>query len=277
MKSPFFVFIIALVAGLTACNQYQKKITIGYVQITQDPVLDAAKAGVFRALSDSGFVIGQKIKVIDNNAQGDMPTANTIARTIVNEKFNIVVTISTPALQVMANANKDGGILHVFCAVTDPFASGVGISGSEAGVICRELGIEFVETSVENASQVYEAALAICSKGVEALWIGGDNVIESAIDMYIEAARKNRKPLFSNSPNHAMKGSIASLGANYYQVGQTAGDLVISLLNGLPASQIQIKNMVPERLFLNDSVRIIVKDKWIFPEDLIARADSIIR
>ncbi|MEI6050374.1 MAG: ABC transporter substrate-binding protein, partial [Bacteroidota bacterium] len=290
--------------------------------------LDETEKGLMDKIQSSELFKKGHVEFRKYNPQGDMPTANTIARNIVSEKFNMVVSISTPALQVMANANKDGGLLHVFCAVTDPFASGVGISGPGAGqhpshlvgigtfqpvesvfriarmmnpelkkvgvvwctsetcseacvkkarVICKELCIELDEISVETASQVYEAALAVCSKGVEALWIGGDNVIESAIDMYIEAARKNRIPLFSNNPNHVMKGSIASLGANYYQVGQIAGDMVISLLNGLPASKIEIKNMVPERLFLNDSVRKLMKDKWIIPEDLMARADSIIR
>jgi ABC-type uncharacterized transport system substrate-binding protein len=301
---------------------------IAIFKITSYSILDETEKGLLDKIQSTEQFRNGHIELRRYNAQGDMPTANTIARNIVNEKFNMVVSISTPALQVMANANKDGGVLHVFCAVTDPFASGVGISGTGAGQhpahlvgigtfqpvesvfriarmmnpalkkvgvvwctsetcseacvkkarsVCKELGIELVETSVETASQVFEAALAVCSKGVEALWIGGDNVIESAIDMYIEAARKNRIPFFSNSPNHVMKGSIASLGANYYQVGQTAGDMVISLLNGLAPNQIETKNMVPERLFLNDSVRIIMKDKWNFPGDLLARADSIIK
>jgi ABC-type uncharacterized transport system substrate-binding protein len=257
-----------------------------------------------------------------------MPTANTIARNIVSEKFNMVITISTPALQVMANANKDGTVLHVFCAVTDPFASGVGITGTRADqhpahlvgigtfqpvegifriakimkpdlkkvgvvwgasetcseacvkkarIICKELGIELVEMSVETTSQVYEAALAVCSKGVEALWIGGDNIVEPAISMYIKAAAKSQIPVFTNSPKHTFKGAVASLGANYFQVGQSAGDMVVNLLNGLPTSKIEIKDIVPERLIINDSVRKITRDKWILPESVIARADSIVR
>ena len=41
-----------------------------------------------------------------------MPTANMIAFNIVSEKFDIVVSISTPGLQVMANANKEGKVLQ---------------------------------------------------------------------------------------------------------------------------------------------------------------------
>ena len=261
-------------------------------------------------------------------AEGDMPTANTVALNILSEKFNIVVSISTPGLQVMANANKHGQVLHVFCAVTDPVASGVGITGpaasqhpahlvgigtfqpvedifkiarrmnpdlkkvgvvwctnetcseacvKKARVICSELGIELVEMSVETISQVYETALAMCSKGVEALWIGGDNVVETAMELYVGAAAKSRIPVFTNNPKHALKGAMANLGANYFQVGQTAGEMVLSLINGLPTNQIEIKNIVPEKFFINDSVRKLMKGNWVIPQDLLSKTDSIIR
>ncbi len=134
-----------------------------------------------------------------------------------------------------------------------------------------------VEKSVETVSQVFEAALAVSSQGVDALWIGGDNVVESAMEMYIGAASKTGIPVFSNNPKHVFKGAMANLGANYFEVGQTAGDMVVALINGLPTNKIEIKNIVPEKLFINDSVRKIVKGNWIIPADLLARADSIIR
>ena len=146
----------------------------------------------------------------------------------------------------------------------------------KARVICKELGVELVEASVETVSQVYEAALAVSAKGVDALWIGGDNVVESAIEMYIGAARKSRIPVFTNNPKHALKGAMADLGANYFEVGQATGDMVLSLIHGLPTNRIEIKNIVPEKLYINDSVRKLMKGTWIIPDDLRIRTDSII-
>lgn len=305
-----------------------EKTRIAIFRINSNQILEETENGVMDVIQKSDAFVKGLIEIRRYCAEGDMPTANTIASNIVGEKFNMVVTISTPALQVMANANKDGEVLHIFCAVTDPVVAGVGITGTAANqhpaylvgigtfqpvegifriarqmkpdlkkvgvvwctsetcsetcvkkarIICKELGIELVEASVETASQVYEAALAVCSKGVEALWIGGDNVVESAIEMYIEAGKKSRIPVISNNPKHAFKGSLANLGANYFEVGQTTGTMAISLINGLPAGQIEIKNIVPEKLYINDSVIKMLKDKWIIPEDLLARADSIVR
>jgi ABC-type uncharacterized transport system substrate-binding protein len=147
----------------------------------------------------------------------------------------------------------------------------------KARAICRELGIELVEMNVETVSQVYEAALAVCQKGVEALWIGGDNVVEPAISLYIAAALKSHIPVFTNTPRHAFPGALANLGANYFQVGQTAANMALSILDGLPAAKTEIKNIVPESLFINDSIRQILKAKWQITKELEERADTIIR
>jgi putative ABC transport system substrate-binding protein len=330
------LFLIAVSAVLLLSDLQNRKGRTHAVQKTRiaifrfnsNQILEETERGVLDKIRGSKNFSNDHIEIRRYCAEGDMAVANTIARNIVSEKFDIVVTISTPGLQVMANANKAGEILHVFCAVTDPVAAGVGITGpaanqhpaqlvgvgtfqpvegifriarqmspelkkvgvvwctsetcsaaclKKARVICKELGIELVEVSVETVSQVYEAALAVCSKGVEALWIGGDNVVESAIEMYIGAAAKANIPVFSNNPKHAFKGAMANLGANYFQVGQTAGNLVVSLMNGLKTSQVEIKNVVPEKLFINDQVRIKMNGNWIFPDELKARTDSIIR
>lgn len=304
------------------------KTRIAIFRFNSNQILEETEKGVLDRIQRSEPFVNNRIEIKRYCPEGDMPTANMIARNIVGEKFDMVVSISTPGLQVMANANKDGEVLQVFCAVTDPVVAGVGITGTgvdrhpphlvgigtfqpvegifriarrmnpdlrkvgvvwctsetcseacvkKARLICKELGIELLEMSVETVSQVYEAALAVCSKGVEALWIGGDNIVESAIEMYIGAASKNGIPVFTNNPKHAFKGAMVNLGANYYQVGQTAGDMVVSLINGLKTNQIEIKNVVPEKLFINDSVRNLVKGHWAIPADMIVDVDSIIK
>ncbi|MFZ4704987.1 MAG: ABC transporter substrate-binding protein [Bacteroidales bacterium] len=329
------LFLAAVSAVLLLSDLQNRKSTGGKDKITRIVVfrfsssqlqLDTEVGLLERISSGDDFRKG-RIEIKRYCADGDLATANTIAQNILSEKFDMVVTISTMGLQVMANANKEGEMLHVFCAVTDPVAAGVEITGTRANqhpshlvgigtfqpvdgifriarqmnpqlkkmgvvwctnetcseacvkkarIISKELGIELVEQSVETISQVYEASMAVCAKGVDALWIGGDNVVETAMELYVGAAGKSRIPVFTNDPKHAFKGGLANLGASYFAVGQTAGDLVISLINGLPPSQVEINNIVPEKLFINDSVRRLMKGNWVITEDLRVKADSII-
>ncbi len=61
------------------------------------------------------------------NAEGDVATANAVAQQIVSGRFDLGLTLTTPSLQALANANKSGKVRHVFGLVTDPVAAGVGI------------------------------------------------------------------------------------------------------------------------------------------------------
>ncbi len=101
-------------------------------QHTTHPVLDSAVQGCLHALSDRGLRQGTHIQIERYNAHGDMALANTIARTILDRHPAVVITVSTPSLQTMAAANSTGRIKHVFGVVTDPYAAGVGITGSGA-------------------------------------------------------------------------------------------------------------------------------------------------
>jgi len=288
-----------------------KKIAV--FKIASRKALDESEGGIIEALNKRGFIDGKTCTIKRFSAEGDMPTANTIAQNIVSSKFDMVITVSTPALQIMANANKKGDVMHVFCAVTDPYASGVGITGPAAnqhpkhlvgigtfqpvekafetarqmnpdlkkvGTIwcvsetcseacvklarkkCREMGIELVEMSVESSTQVLETAMSITSRGVQALWLGGDNVVEAGIDQLINAANKAQIPLFTNNPYKIIGNTLFGIGAEYSDVGRTAGNLAADVLKGKPTSEIRVENVVPVKLVVNPESVKNFKEKW---------------
>ena len=107
MKRLIILLSIMIIVTLIACQQAPRKITIGYVQITQDPVLDAAKAGVFRALADSGFVKGENIKVLDNNAQGDLSMINMMLQSFLSQNVDLIITNSTPCMAAAAQTIRN--------------------------------------------------------------------------------------------------------------------------------------------------------------------------
>lgn len=82
-----------------------------------------ASRGVLQELEKSQILAQKNITVDHKNAQNEFYMAQSIAQDIVRQNYDYIITISTPALQVMANANKT--IPHVFGAVTDPYRMGV--------------------------------------------------------------------------------------------------------------------------------------------------------
>ncbi len=108
IPSFFYSLILLLMPVLfSTCSPKSDKLVIGYIQITQDPVLDVAKSSLLKALSDSGFVDGKNITILDKNAQGDMSMIPAILQSFVSQQVDIVVTNSTPCMVAAAQMVKD--------------------------------------------------------------------------------------------------------------------------------------------------------------------------
>ncbi|MFH1060028.1 MAG: ABC transporter substrate binding protein [Pseudomonadota bacterium] len=86
------------------------------------PALDAVQ-GVMEGLHESGVMSERRIEVTLRSAQGDFPLGQSIAQDLMRQNVDLVVTITSASLQLMARFNKT--IPHVFGAVTDPLAMGV--------------------------------------------------------------------------------------------------------------------------------------------------------
>ena len=108
-------------------DKKEPKVRIATFKFSSRLTLDETERGCIDGLAARGYADGGKLILSRYNSENDLPTANTIASEIVSNRYDMVITISTPSLQVMANANKAGKVTHVFGTVTDPFASGVGL------------------------------------------------------------------------------------------------------------------------------------------------------
>ncbi|MBN2600818.1 MAG: ABC transporter substrate-binding protein [Candidatus Marinimicrobia bacterium] len=105
--------------------------SIAIMQISSTTLLDSHVAGVLDRLEEKGYRSADGKNIHLFNPQGDYSTANAIAREIVNNPYDIVITSSTTALQIFSKANTAVQKTHVFGAVTDPYGAGVGITGPE--------------------------------------------------------------------------------------------------------------------------------------------------
>ncbi len=168
-----------------------------------------------------------------------------------------------------------------------PTLSAVGVawnpaeSNSEANVyvarqVSQALGITLVEAAIENSSGVFEAASSLVSKGVQALWVGGDLTVIVAIDAVQHAANNGKIPVFTNIPPLTKRGALFDLGANYHEVGKQAGLLAGQVLLGADPGTIPIINMAPEKLILNPPALKGLRETWMIPQNVLAQADTVI-
>lgn len=137
-SSILFVVLLLIISLFSGCSnaeapannqnpettaQTNKTKEIGITQIVEHPALDSARLGFIDALASKGLKDGENLKVDFQNAQGDIPTAQTIAQNFASSKKDMIFAIATPTAQAAYNATKDIPIL--ITAVTDPVDAGL--------------------------------------------------------------------------------------------------------------------------------------------------------
>ncbi len=131
MKKILAVVIIAIVCVGVGVLLYLRgqegegKVRIGITQIATHPGIDAIRQGFLDEMARLGHKDGMDVVYDQTNAQGDMPTAQSIAQKYVQGKCDLIFAISTPSSQAVAKAIKGTDIPLVFGAVTDPVSAGL--------------------------------------------------------------------------------------------------------------------------------------------------------
>jgi putative tryptophan/tyrosine transport system substrate-binding protein len=190
---------------------------VAIFQFASTSTLDEDVAGMIDGLAKNGFVDGRRILIQRFNAESDFTMANTIAKAIVTGQFDLVLTSSTPCLQAMANANKDGKVIHVFSAVTDPYGAGVGIKGTSPLDHPRHLvgigSFQPVEHTFEIAKEMYPGL-----ERVGVVW----NTAEECSEACVMKARKKCKELGIELLEANVENSVGVLEAAKSVVGRGA-------------------------------------------------------
>ena len=129
--SIFLIILASSILLFSDLKQRNKSIStipnLAILQYSSHTFLDDGVEGIIDGLKEKGFEDGENINLRHFNSEGDLPTTNAIAKEITSGKYDYALTVSTPALQAVANANKQGKVIQIFGVVTDPFIAGVGL------------------------------------------------------------------------------------------------------------------------------------------------------
>lgn len=186
MKILYKTLIIILAAGLLilAVLKIQKKnsgIKIGIIQIIEHESLDKARNGFIDEMKKLGYDADFDVQI----AGGDISNLNSISQKFVNDKKDLILAISTPAAQAVANVTKDIPILGT--AITDFELSGLVDSNEHPG---RNVSGTSDLVPVEKQINLLKALVPDC-KNVGILYSSG----EANSKLQAEMAHKECKKL----------------------------------------------------------------------------------
>ena len=259
---------------------------VAITQIVDHPSLNAIRQGVQDEIKAAGLAVRYEVE----SAQGQPAIAQQIAEKFVGLKPAVIVAIATPSAQAAANV-AEGKIPLVFGSITDPVAAKpvknlTGTSDSiplaEQLAVLREalpglkrLGtvynpgdanaaasvaklktvaaganIELVEAPATKSSEVAEATAALAGRA-DAIFLVLDNTAVSALEALLQAAEEQKLPVFSADVDSVKRGTVLSLGFDYYDVGRSTGAQVVKTLRGTAPEAIPVQTVEKFRLVVN--------------------------
>ena len=286
-----------------------KTYKVGIVQIVSHKALNKAKEGFEDAFKEAGL----KAEFDEQDAQGEVTTANTIANKFVSDKVDLIFAIATPTAQAASNATSDIPIL--FSAVTDPNAAGLvkpNITGTSDKVnieqqiaLLREIskdskkigflynsseensvvqlkelkeiagkyGFEVVDQGISSANELPQALDKMLTQA-DVIYLPTDNLISSSSALIAEKANTAKKITFGAESGMLENGIFITKGIDYYELGKEAGKLAVQILkDGKKPSELPYKTSETVEIAVNKAT--LEKLGIKLPDEIMSKAKII--
>lgn len=141
----------------------------------------------------------------------------------------------------------------------------------------KELGLNLIEVTVSNSSEVLMAAQSLEGR-VDAIYIVTDNTVVSALESVIKVCNQEKIALIVADPSGVDKGALASYGIDYFSLGKKSGEIAIQIINGAKPSDIPIQTITdPKDLQFVVNLDTAKTIGISVSEEILKTADKIIK
>jgi len=138
--------------------------------------------------------------------------------------------------------------------------------------IFKQRGIQLQEITITGTSEIFQAAQVLTQRGVQALWITGDNTAFQGFEAIVKAAHEAKIPIIINDPEFVHRGALIAVGIGWYETGKAAAKVLARVLRGEPPHNIPFEEVAVKKLVLNQEV---AKSLGItFPPDMVQSASQ---
>ncbi|MFW5734182.1 MAG: ABC transporter substrate-binding protein [Oceanidesulfovibrio sp.] len=139
---------------------------------------------------------------------------------------------------------------------------------------CEKKGVKLEEATIQNSSGVLQAARSLVGK-VQAIYIPTDNTVVTALESAMKVAHENDIPLFSGDTDSVERGTLASLGFDYYNMGRQTGEMAHRILvEGANPAEMPVETLQNLSLWVNKNA---AENMGVtIPESVLERADTVL-
>jgi len=200
-----------------------RKWNINIIEYIATIETEEGERGILAGLSEAGLVRGRDYGVRIRNAQGDMATVSALVDAAVTDGANLLMTVTTPALQ--AALRRGGSTPIVFTVVSDGIAAGAGRTAKDH--LPNVTGIQYKGAYPEILALVREFFPAIRVLGT--LFVPGEVNMVREKERLLQAAKKAGMEIVSvavNSSSEMVDAALALTSRNLDAICHLPGNLV---------------------------------------------------
>ncbi|MFH1742516.1 MAG: ABC transporter substrate binding protein [bacterium] len=303
-----------------ATTDSSKHYKIGFLQVSDNGLLNITRDSFADEMKKIGYIHGENCTILLENANGDLPTVNTILDKFLQEDMDIIVPISTACTQATVNKVKDRPV--VFATVANPFIIGAGESETEhlpnvtgvygwapmdktiaivrrilpgklkigaiwdpahansvfnvenlQKVIEADEDLTFLGATITSSSEVYQAAQSLVQKGIDVFVLSPDNIVYSAFEGVVKAAKTKNIPIFISDVERLGDGALGALGYDYTISGIQAAHLVDRILKGENPKDLPFERY--KKLTFGLNLQVAQEIGLSIPPDLLTEATLV--
>lgn len=111
---------------------------------------------------------------------------------------------------------------------------------AKAKAYCEKNGIELIEGSGKNISEI-QSAVSVLTDKCDAIFAPNDNTVASSIAALTETANKKQVPVYTGADSMVSDGGFATVGIDYTELGKETARMVDKILKGEAVENLPVK------------------------------------
>lgn len=123
---------------------------------------------------------------------------------------------------------------------------------NRAKAYCDANGIAYKEATITGTADIQQAASSLVNE-VDAFFTPNDNMVASAMPVYLQVATDNNLPIYVGADSMVNDGGLATVGIDYTVLGKQTADMVIRIVNGEQISDnpVEVINQYAKMININ--------------------------
>lgn len=142
-------------------------------------------------------------------------------------------------------------------------------SAAAAKAYCQEKGIEVLEGTVSNSSEIQQVATNLAGQ-VQAMFTSTDNTIAASLPIVAEVAKTAKIPYYVGADSMVQDGALCAIGIDYTELGAKNADMAVTIIEGKTIAETPVAFFENYQTYVNQTTLDAVGIK--LPEDVLKNA-----